>query len=279
MEGAFPHSNRSGFTFLDEFRLVASNGKIATAKFKLDLLVFDTSLPPGSRKHFSIAPTHFRYDAQCTASIYTDSNGPRGEGPCHKPFIVDPTQSVVVIYLHHYHHPGPPRRPAWTVVFVIRAGALVRYMSSTPSGKRIPWEKWKRDVTVVEFPGDGVPYIPTFVLGTHVLFLRRNGQGGYYVHLHNFSLWGCRALVRVGGGLRRKRRALPEPEKIWSPGEFAREVWKMQTLGDTLAMCSVGDSPFNCTGGLCLVRKESSFPKRYTHLGVDLVTYHRVHTR
>ena len=194
----------------------------------------------------------------CGASICTDSNGPRGEGSSDEPLIIDPTQSVVVIYLHHYHHPG---RPAWTVVFVIRVAALVRYMSPTPSGKRIPWDKWKRDVTVVELPGNGIPDIQTFVLGTRVLFLRRNQQGGYLVHVHDFSLWGCRALICVGGGLRRKRKVLPKPEKIWSPTEFGEELLKMQALGDTLVVCSVGDPQLNCTGDLHMVREECKFPK------------------
>jgi len=142
---------------------------------------------------------------------------------------------------------------AWTVVLVIRVATLVKYMSSTPSGKRIPWDKWKRDATVVEFPSAGIPHIQTFVLGTRVLFLRRNPQGGYNVHLYDFSLWGCRTPLCVGGGFRRKRRVLPKPEKIWSLSEFGCEILEMQTLGDTLAVCSVGDSQLNYTGNLRLV--------------------------
>ena len=252
MEDAFLHCNRSGFTFLDEFRLVTSNGRLTMVKGTLELLVFDTSLPPGSWERFSIAPPHFRYDINlmsCQTWINTDNNGPRGDGSCDGPFTVDPTQSVVVIYIHHNHHPG---RPAWTVALVIRAAALVRYMCSTPSGKRIPWGRWGGDVAVVELPGDGIPSIQTFVLGTRVLFLRCNRLGGCHVHVHDFSLWGCRALVRTGGGSRRKRRALPKPEKIWSPREFGDELLEMQTLGDTLVVCSVSVSQPNCTGDLRL---------------------------
>ena len=240
MEHVFLRCHLSGFTFLDEFRLIASNGRLERIEGKRGLVVFDTSLPPGSWRRFSITPPHLQYDINLSsvASIHTDSNGSWGEGSCDGPFIVDPTQSVVVIFLDSYRDRG---LHAWSKVFVIRAAALVGYMSSTPTGQRIPWDRWKRDVMIVDIPDRNAIHIRTLVLGTRLLVMRRNRRGKHHVYAHDFSRWGCRALVCVGGGVKRKKRVLPDPEKIWSPGESYMESLELRVVGDCLATCSVGD--------------------------------------
>jgi len=232
------------FDFLDEFRLVASTGQPARADDGLDLIIFDTSLPqqsPNSWRRLNIAPTYHhwyaRYPSAWEARIHTDSENLRGGAPCDGPLVVDPTQAVVVIILHHRDCGNISVGEA---VLVVRAAALVGRMSSTRSGERIPWDAWKSDVMVVEIPHH-ISYFQTFVHGTRVLLITYEWQSGYRFRAYDFSRWGCKALVRVGDG-EKERMVMPNPGKVWSPKTPDTEPEDMRTLGDSLVMCTVGNS-------------------------------------
>ena len=233
----------SAFTFLDEFRFLASTGEIASREDELDLVMFDTSLPqqsPNSWRRLNIAPAHHKRYAlnpwEWEARIHTDSERSQGEGSRDGPLIVDPTQSVVVIVLHHRERVGLPGGDA---ILVIRATALIKYLSSTPSGPSVPWDDWKRDVMVVEFPNNGTSYVWTFVLGTRVLLMTCDRRGNYVVQGYDFSQRGCTALVRVGDGVK-ERKVMPDLGRVWSPREPNHEPESMRTLGDSLVMSTVG---------------------------------------
>jgi len=94
---------------------------------------------------------------------------------------------------------------------------------------------------VVDFPDSSTSHFKTFDLGTRVLCMTRDRQGDHHLHALDFSLRGCGALDRLGGGLKKKRRVLSSPERIWSPRKPNNEVAGMRVLGDSLATCSVGD--------------------------------------
>ena len=231
------------------------------------MIMFDTSLPqqsPDSWRRLNIAPTHHylyaRYPWGWEAQIHTDSEISRGGGPCDAPLVGDPTQSVVVIVLHHNDCGDFSGGEA---VLVIRAAALVRHMSSPRSGKCVPWGDWKRDVMVVEIPHNVIsyPYLRTFVLGTRILLVTGDWRGGgYRFQAYDFSRWACRALVRTGDG-EKERMVMPNPEKIWVPRTPDIALENMRTLGDSLVMCAVGNShnPLRCTMDLHIVREEYSF--------------------
>jgi len=270
----------SAFNFLDEFRLVASTGGITLKDDELDLVIFDTSLPqqsPDSWRRFNIAPVHHKRYAMnpwsWEARIHTDSERSQGEHSWDGPFIVDQTQSVVVIVLHHRERVA---LPGADMVLVIRAASLVRYLSSTPSGQPIPWDEWKEDVMVVEFWNNGTSYVRTFVFGTRVLLMTCDLWRGYDFQVYDFSRSGCRALIRVGDG-EKERRVMPNLEKAWSPIGPNIGLEKMRTLGDSLVMCTVGDSRLNYTVNL-RARREDSYSQRDMYLGVGLVVYCQVYT-
>lgn len=237
------HHQYSAFSFLDEFRLLASTEEHTSKEGELCLVIFDTSLPQSpdicQRLTLNIAPTHHNryalYPWAWEVRIHTDSERSQGGGSRDGPFIPDPTQSVVVIVLHHRERVGIP---GGEVILVVRATTLIGYLSSTPSDQPVPWDEWKKDVMVV------VPihhYVQTFVLGTRVLLMSCDQRGGDHVKAYDFSRWGCRALVRVGEG-EKERMVLPNPKKTWSPKEPSSGLEKMQTLGDSLVMCRVRDS-------------------------------------
>jgi len=270
----------SAFNFLDEFRLVISTGGVTSREDEPGLIIFDTSVPqqsPDSWRRLNIAPTHHKRYAMnprsWEAQIHVDSERSQGGGSCDGPLIVDQAQSVVVIVLHHRERVA---LPGADVVLVVRAASLVRYLSSTPSGQPIPWNKWKGDTMAVEFPNIGASYVQTFVLGTHVLLITCR-RGNYIVRGYDFSWWGCKALVRVGDG-RKERRVMPNLEKVWSRREPNVGLETMLTLGDSLVMCMVGGSQPNRTEDLPVVREECSFSQRDMCLGVGLVVDHHVDT-
>ena len=239
-------------------------GGIPSKEDNLYLVMFDTSLPqqsPDSWRRLNIAPTHHKRYAlnpwEWEAWIYADHGMSQGEASCDSPFTVDPAQSAVVIILHHRERVGLPGGDA---VLVILATALIKYLSSTPSGHSIPWDDWKKDVMVVEFPNNGTAYIQTFVFGTRVLLMTSDRRGRYAVQVHDFSRGGSRALICVGDGTR-ERKVMPHLKKVWSPREPVAGLETMRTLGDSLVMCNVGDSWLSCTVDLRLVREEYSLPQ------------------
>jgi hypothetical protein len=157
------------------------------------------------------------------------------------PLIVDPTQSVVVLMLY-CHEPGGLARHDG--VLVVRAATLVGYMTSTHTGQRIPWDDWKRYVMVVEAPPRGFSYVQPLVLGSRVLFTIYNwgdGRGGSWALVHDFSRWGCRALVRAGDG-ENESRFVPNPKTIQFPREHVLGRVTLRALGNSLVSCAVSDS-------------------------------------
>jgi len=154
------------------------------------------------------------------------------------PSIADPTQSVVVFVLRHCEHGITFGADA--VLFVIRTTTLVRYMSLTNSSSHIPWDDWKGDTMIVDIPRD-IFYVQTFVCGTRVLlmFIPDHGRGDCRIQAYDFSLWGCRALVRVGNG-KEERRVMPNPEKVWCPSATDAELKRMKNLGDSLVVTVSG---------------------------------------
>ena len=245
MGDRFLQCQSSAFDFLDEFRLVASTGQPTVDGGELDLIMFDTSLPqqpPDNWRRFNMAPVyHHRYTRNPHAwevRIHTDSESLCGGAPCDGPFVVDPTQAVVVIVLRQ-HECGD--FPGGEAVLVIRVAALVRHMSSTRSGERIPWDVWKRDVIVAEIPHRGISYIRTFVHGTRVLLITYGWQERYRFQAYDFSRWGCKALVRVGD-MERERMVMPNPGKVWLPRTPNNWLEDMRTLGNSLVVCTVGNS-------------------------------------
>jgi len=262
-EDAFLLDQNCTFNFLDEFRLLTSTARPALEEDELDLIMFDTSLPqqsPDSWRRLNIAPVyHHRYvknPSVWEVRIHTDSEGSRTSGSYDGPLMADSTQSVVVIVLHQQEC---GEFPGGEAVLVIRVAALVRHMSSTRSGECIPWDTWKRDVMVVEIPRYGVSYIRTFVHGTRVLLITHDWRGGCRFQAYDFSRWGCKALVSVGDG-ERERMVMPNPEKVWFPRIPNHELENLRALGDSLVMCTVGNS-LNAHGAmnLRLVREEYSF--------------------
>ena len=244
-EDRFLRYKYSSFSFLDEFRLLTATGQPAVDEDELDLIIFDTSLPqqsPDSWRRLNIAPMYHpcyaRYPWTWEVRIRTESENSREGAPCNGPLVVDPTQSVVVIILHHQDSGSIPFREA---VLVIRTVALVRHMFSNRFGERIPWEAWKRDVMVVEIPHD-VSYNRTFVHGTRVLLVTHHWQEGYRFHAYDFSRRGCRTLVRVGDG-EMERMVIPNPEKVWLPitPDIGLGPGNMWALGDSLVTCTVGN--------------------------------------
>ena len=258
---------------------MASTGETTWREDKLGLLIFDTSLPqesPDSWRRFDIAPMHHERYAMNPWSwevrIHADSERSQGEGSCDGPSIVDTTQSVVAIVLHHQQE--RVGLPGGDVILVVRAASLVEYLSSTSSGQPIPWNLWKGDVMVAELPNDGTAYARTFVLGTRVLLMTCDRRGYYHVHVYDFSRWGCRALVRVGDG-EKERRVMPDLEKVWSQWDPNIGLEKTRALGDSLVTCTVGGSQLNRTGDLRVMR-EDSFSQRDMYLGVGVAMFHQV---
>jgi len=249
----------SAFNFLEEFRLVASSGGVISREDELGLVIFDTSLPkqsPDSSRWLNIAPTHHKRYAMnprsWDARIHTDSERSQGEASCDGPFIVDQTQSVVVIVLHHR---GRVALPGADMILVIRTASLVGYLASTSSSRPVPWDEWKRDVMVVEFPNNDTSYVRTFVLGTRVLLMTCDSRGYCHVQVHDFSRCGCKALVHVGDG-GEERRVMPNLEKVRSLRGPNIGLERMRTLGDSLVMCTVGGSRFNRTVDLRTIRED-----------------------
>jgi len=181
---------------------------------------------------------------------------------------------VVVIVLHYHKCVDFPGGEA---VLVIRTVNLVRYVASTRSGNRIPWDDWKGDVMGVEIPYYGISYIRTFVHGTRVLLITYDWPNGYRAQAYDFSRRGCMALVRVGARGKEKM-VMPNPENVWSPGIPDTGLEDLQTLGDSLVTWTVSDShsPLKRVVDLRFVQ-EYGFPWQHTRLGADLVVSHRVH--
>jgi len=250
----FPFSGNSEFNFVDEFRLLISPGRFAVFKHELNLFMLDTSLlqqSPDSWRCFGIDPAHLRCATGGWAEqirIHTDSDGPLGDGSRGRSFIVDPTQSVVVIVLCHERE----RSLGGGVAFVIRVAALVRHMTLARPGCPVPWYSWKGDGTTIEIPGN----FQTFVVGTRVLVMGRDWPGDHHFRAYDLSRWGCRAAARVGNG-EMERRVMPNPNKMLFPRERVVDV---QVSGDSLVVCSVGDSQLNRTGDLCLCEKNTGSP-------------------
>jgi hypothetical protein len=249
----------------------------------IGLVMFDTSTPqqsPDSWRDFSIVPPHHRYGGgpwPRRVWVCADSDRMLGEGSCDGPLTVDPTQSVVVLVLYHHECGGPSSGEA---VLVIRVAALVGYMSSPHTGQRIPWDDWNGNALVVEIPLYNISPVQTFVLGSRVLLMTDNWQDhieGYSIRAYDFSLRGCRALVRVGDG-ENKRMIMPDPKKTWFPPGRDIEIENMRALGDSLVSCRVSDSQetLGLIEGLRPVREGCGVPQRHICLGVYLVMLHGV---
>ena len=227
----------SRFAFIDEFRLLATTGVPVKHVRELGLVMFDTSVPqqsPDNWQPSNLVPAYTHQHPRASWSC----DRTQGEGSCDGPLVIDPPQSVVVLALN-----GRGAFATGETVLVIHTRALVGYMPSTHTCRRILWDEWKRDVMVVKVPR-GVSYIWNFIIGSRVLLMtriRRNSREGYRFQVYDFSRWGCRALVRVGRG-EKEITLMPNPKKVWFPREYLDGVRSMRVLGDSIVSCGVSDS-------------------------------------
>lgn len=226
----------SRIAFLDEFRLLSMRDWDGPAAHEpeLGLVVFDISIPqraPGSWRFFGVSPTyrreHPRNSEPWTFSVYHDIDRGQGEGFCDGPLVVDPAQSVVVLV---------QRSSNREAVLVIRAAALLGYISSERNRQRIPWDDWKRHATVMKFPS-GVSNLQTFVLGSRVISVTHD----QHVQAYDFSRWGCRTFVRDGNG-EKQTTIIYNPKRNRSLQEHGNRIQNVRGLGDRLVGCGVSDS-------------------------------------
>lgn len=192
----------------------------------------------------------------------------QGEGSCDGPLVVDPAQPVVALILSFFKG---------ETILVVKAAALVGYMTSARVRRQIPWDEWKRHAMVIQF-SYGISYSRIFVVGSHVMLMTRNWQNNtegedYRIQVYDFSRWGCMALVRVGDG-EKGRMLMPDPEEIWHLRDYSGGgTENLRALGGSLVSCgvSVSRKPLKCAEGSRLVRVERCVSWRHIRLGVYLV--------
>ena len=241
-------------------------GVPAKNEHELDLVMFDTSIPqqsPDGWQPFNVVPKYpHRYPRSpwsWNVTIYTDRDRTQGEGSCDGPLVVDPTQSVVVLSLDGRGAPCDEE-----IVLVVRSAVLIGYMPSTLTCRRVLWDEWKRNLMMIKLP-HRIFCRRVLVFGSRVLLVTRKwndeDREGHSVQVYNFSLWGCRALVRVGSGEKEKMFVLM-PEKIWLTDEYRSGVGNMRALGDSIVGCRVSDllEPLKHAEYSCLVREVFGVP-------------------
>jgi len=213
-------------TFLDEFRmLMASSDSVTGAP---ELVVFDTIVPQDHSNGFR----RFRFPpSYCgqTYRVHVDCDRPLGTATRDAPFMVDPTQAVLVAEL--YRVTSGPR-----VLLIMRLNSLIKHMCSMRADPCISWEEWGTGTVAMEVPFYRKRFF-TFVYGTRVLvaaFADDDDQPRHFLYTFDFSKWGCRALPLWSGedgGIERKF-VFEDGRRFVLEGDLDMSPWDMVLLGN-----------------------------------------------